>query len=499
MATPTLRVRLTSGSPATLHQNALFNGHSPDKGLARQPGTLASSMQVGRAAPAPARPPPPAPASLPACACWAASRAPRRALPALRCAAPLHGHGGSHALRPGPPPQVNLLYDGSDSHSSGSGSGSGSPLAAATARSLSRSMASVLSSGASAAPALADDASDDGCMPPQEGVAAAVRRTSQPTTLGDSGEASSAGSEGAWAPHQLGQLQRQVGELQEELAGRARELERAQQALPVMLLPALARLRQQLAALLEGPQLQGAGARAQLLAVADAERCLQEVSEQLQAAELSCLPLQEAQQPLPPFLYTPLRSSAESPGAGSALAADSDARGAASPADTAASSERMPLMGARRAGSLAPGPAEPARRRLPAASCSSGALLMQDNALFDEAEREAESGAPPGAGGAPPEQQQQQQQQGSAARQLSSTDEVLQQELQSCSSDVGLLQQELEQLRRELGAGRAEEEVRLAGQQQASSSQLAQLREQLGSRQARVEGLEAQLQVRGSP
>jgi hypothetical protein len=48
LLTPVHRVRLPSGSPATLHQNALFNGAgpSPDKGQARQPGAMAASMQV---------------------------------------------------------------------------------------------------------------------------------------------------------------------------------------------------------------------------------------------------------------------------------------------------------------------------------------------------------------------------------------------------------------------------------------------------------------------
>jgi hypothetical protein len=48
LTTPVHRVRLPSGSPATLHQNALFNGQgpSPDKGQPRQPGAMAASVQV---------------------------------------------------------------------------------------------------------------------------------------------------------------------------------------------------------------------------------------------------------------------------------------------------------------------------------------------------------------------------------------------------------------------------------------------------------------------
>jgi hypothetical protein len=272
--------------------------------------------------------------------------------------------------------------------------------------------------------------------PEDAAAAAAVRRVSQPGPLPVAGEGgSSAGSGAAGGPRQLGQLRRQVAELEEELAGRTRELERAQQALPLALLPALGRLQQQLAAALEGPRLQGAGAEA----VADAQAALREVCEQLQGAELAGLPLQEAQQSLP-FVYAPLRTCPRSPGASSAAATSSYAlAGSASPPDAAASSERVPLMGGRAASSSAAlSPAAAGARRLPAAS--PGALLMQDNELFDEQEAEsAPSGGPPAG-----EEEEERRQAGGAARQLSSMGDALQQELRGYRSDVGALQQEVE-------------------------------------------------------
>jgi hypothetical protein len=45
--TPVPRMRLPSGSPAMVHQNALFNGITPEKELLRQPGSMADNLQVG--------------------------------------------------------------------------------------------------------------------------------------------------------------------------------------------------------------------------------------------------------------------------------------------------------------------------------------------------------------------------------------------------------------------------------------------------------------------
>jgi hypothetical protein len=370
-----------------------------------------------------------------------------------------------------------VLYDGSDQSSGGD-----SPLAAAAAaRSLAHSPGSVASSGGSVcspAPAAAEaDAAEAGVgsyggsyLPTPEDVGAAVRRISQqPGQLAEAGEGgSSAGSEAPGAPQQqLGQLRAQVQELEGQLAGRSAELERAQQALPLALLPALARLQQQLAAALEGPQLRGAAAEA----AAGAQALLAGVCEQLRGAELAGLPLQEAQQARP-FLYAPLRSRPESPGASSAAAATASytRAGDGSPSDTAASSERVPLMGVQPAGSAALSPGAAGACRLPPGSPGAvAALLMQDNALFDE--HEAESAPRGGPAPGQEEEEQEQEQAGGPARQLSSMGDALQQELRSYRSDVGLLQQELE---------------RKEGQLQESSRALQERLVQVRGRRARA-------------
>jgi hypothetical protein len=265
-----------------------------------------------------------------------------------------------------------MLYDNTESDDN-------SPLAATAMRSskelsdhgsnqqYAASGDELAASEGSAGSLLGSDSEADGGLP-------ARRRTRSKAVTGG-------GARAQELQQQVQELEAQLQAVEEQLAGKQADLQKLQQALPEAVLPALLQFQQQLSTLHESAQQQQEpGDLQQLQCIEYMQQYTRDLVDELQAAELSGLPLQEAQAPIS-FSYAPVASWATSPGNDSSIPGTSDASG--SPGGSAASSERMPLMSGR-ANSTPFTPRSGLRHRLAAAASATPDMLMQDNELFDE-------------------------------------------------------------------------------------------------------------------